>query len=248
MKKKKALFITDMEGLLISSSKPEVEGRKYTVASNTVSGKKFITKENAGKLKELDRYADIVPMTKLPARQCTSVSLCVPAPMSLVEAGAVLLNGTDIDEKWIAGTVKIILYDDMYLKRGRKYLEDKGYMQNGNNKFTLDYIGGKDIDADIKGLDALVGSRFNIIKAGNGRIYAYHKLLSRRAMVKRFIDEHPYDVVVAASAPGTGWLPDTGETISGTGMGAKYGYSGDIAYDPHAFASFALNTALAIIR
>lgn len=246
--KKKAVFITDMEGLLISDRNPVFDGRNYMVAAKTVSGKKYITKENVEKLKILNLYADIVPMTKLAARQSNTVSLCVPTPISLVEGGSILLRWTKPDMEWRSRTAEIILPDYDLLHEGKTFLSKKGYISNGSNEFTLDYIGTSSVSDDIEELRKLIGHRFKVIQVGENRIYVYHLMLSRREMVKRFISRHEYDTVITASAPFTGWMPENGNTISTADLQAKYEYNGNYDKDPHKFASFAIDQAIKIIK
>lgn len=248
--RKKILFLCDMEGLLISNKAPEIEGRKYMVASRTKNEKKYITQDNISKLKELNEKVDIVPMTKLSAKQCNSVVLCVNTPMALVEGGAVLMNGTKPDSKWRYNTMETTFDDDDILRKGQKFLSEKGYEKNSDGEFTLDYVNKeRDTESDVKELADLIGDTFKVLNLGNGRIWVYNKKLSRRAMVQKFIDEHDYELVISAAAPNTGWLPETGETISTSESNAKYTYDLDKEKeDPHAFASFVLDKALEIIK
>ena len=246
---KKILFLTDMEGLLISSKAPEIEGRKYMVASRTKNEKKYVSVDNINKLKILNEVADIVPVTKLSAKQCNSVVLCVNTPMALVEGGAVLMRGTKPDNSWRYNTMALTFDDDDLLRKAQKFLSEKEYEKNSDGEFTLDYINkGRDVEKDVEELKEVVGNVFKVLDLGNGRVWVYNRKLSRRAMVQKFIEENNYDIVIAASAPNTGWLPSAGETISTTGNNAKYEYDLDKQKeDPHKFAEFVLNKALEIV-
>lgn len=245
----KVLVITDLEGALVSSKAPE--GRKYVTVMKNKWDKKVMAFENIQKLKDLDRLSDIVPMTKQDTKTCNSMAMCVKTPMSLVEAGAILLDGSQQNKSWKYDTYRETFDDYDLLHDGVKFITNEGYCRNGNGEFTIDCFlpegSDRNIDADIEALKAVIGEKFNVIKAGQRRIYAYHKHLSRRAMVKKFIDSHHYDTVIAIAADNTGWLPEGYETISVEGNGAKYEFPRD-AYekDIHAFAGYAIDKAIEI--
>lgn len=248
---KKILVITDLEGALISSRAPEVDGRRYLSVMKNKWDKKVMSSDNVSKLKELNAIADIVPMTKQSAKQCSSMALCINTPMSLVEGGAILLNGIKPDKKWQLDTLEVTFPDDDLLRNGRKFLAEKGYEKNGDNECTLDFVAldGRDVENDIEELKDLIGSKYNVIKAGKNRIYAYHSALSRRAMVQKFIDTHPYETVITIAADKTGWLLEGGNSISIEGNNATYEYPlCEYTKDPHLFAAFALDKALEIAK
>lgn len=247
--KKNILVITDLEGALISSKAPEVDGRKYLSVMKNDWDKKVMASDNIQRLKTLDSLADIVPMTKQGAKQCNAMALCVSTPFALVEAGALLISGTQIDKDWRYETLKQTFYDDDLLRKGVKYLTDKGYEKNGANEFTLDCVNlnSTDIDADVETLKEMIGEKYKVLKVKNNRIYAYHRQFSRRAMVKKFIELYDYDTVIAIAANDTGWLPEGYETISVEGNGAKHEFPRDeYLKDIHAFATFALDKAIEI--
>lgn len=243
----RVLVLTDLEGALISSRRPEVDGRRYTVVARGKWDKKVITYENMEKMKELRKIADIVPVTKLSAKQCCAVAFCVDIPMSLVESGAMLMRGVKPDYGWRIETLKTTFGDADLYHAGKQFLRGRGYVENGPNEFTLDYVTDvqKDIDRDVDELNAVMGGRYRAYKAGPGRIYAYHAGLGRRNMVRRFIGMFPYDRVISICARNTGWLQETGTSISVEGAGADYEYPQDL-YDTdiHGFATFALDKAV----
>lgn len=249
---KNVLVITDLEGALISKKAPEVEGRRYMVVTRNKWEKKVMANENIDRLKKLNEVADIVPMTKLAARQCSAMALCVNTPMSLVESGAILLIGNKPDNKWKFNTMEITFNDDDILRKGTKLLSSYGYEKNGDGEYTLDYVlmnGERDVDADCAELESLIGEKYNVLKVSANRLYAYHKSLSRRAMVQKFIDSHPYEKVIAIAADNTGWLPNIENTISIEGNNATYEFDrNEYENDLHKYTAFALDKALELAK
>lgn len=248
---KKVLVLTDLEGALISSRRPEVEGRRYMVVTRSKWDKKAMTHENMDRLKELEKVADIVPMTKLNAKKCCGMAFCVTIPMSLVESGAMLMKGNVPDYKWRLESLGIVYPDNELLYEGIKFLNHKGYEQNNDNEFTLDYVlpGVQDISDDVEELRKLIGSRYNVYKAGSNRVYAYHSELGRRKMIGKFLDRFSYDKVISICAVNTGWIQERGTSISVEGMGADFEYPKDLyEKDLHMFTAFALDKALEIAR
>ena len=247
----KTLVLTDLEGALISSRRPDISGRKYMVVTRNKWDKKAMTHENMQKLKELGEVADIVPMTKLSAKQSCGMALCTNIPMYLVESGALLLNGIVPDKKWRINTLQITYEDNEIYNEGIKFLYNKGYQPYGTNEFTIDYVlQDKDgIGDDLDGLKDIIGSRYNVYRAGVNRIYAYHCELSRRKMVKKFIEMHDYEKIISICAANTGWLQENGTSISIEGTDADITYPKNL-YDEdlHEFTSFALNKALEIAK
>lgn len=139
--KQKILF-TDLDStLILNSGAPKyLDETKYVCVSRKYgrpSG--FMRLDNFQKLQEVNKIYTVIPITSRCLTSYMDVNLGFTPEYSLVDNGAILLNGREILTKWMMNSETSIENSCEVFKKCREYLISLGYFEKWGSPFVLDF-------------------------------------------------------------------------------------------------------------
>lgn len=205
---KQKIFFTDLDStLILNSGDPKyLDETKYVCVSrkyNRPSG--FMRLDNFQKLQEVNKIYTVIPITSRCLTSYMDVNLGFTPEYSLVDNGAILLNGREILTKWMMDSETSIENSCEVFKKCREYLISLGYFEKWGSPFVLDFsTKRKDLDIPIVGegllkdiLDykkspiakyTLDGVINNYISGSLHSILIVNSKMTKEKSIKRFID------------------------------------------------------------
>lgn len=229
---KQKIFFTDLDSTLIlnSGDLKYLDETKYVCVSrkyNRPSG--FMRLDNFQKLQEVNKVYTVIPITSRCLTSYMDVNLGFTPEYSLVDNGAILLNGREILTRWMidSETNLEISYDAF--KKCREYLISLGYFEKWGSPFVLDFstkrkdLGNLEVREEflksISNPDESLIAKYTLDRVINNYISeSLHSILivnskmTKEKSIKRFIDcvgnhDGPRKIYVAGdSAPDFGML------------------------------------------
>lgn len=241
------LFATDLDGTLISEQKSDI------LALETSHGKSYISKENLELLMEIEKYADVIPLTTRSEGSYSKFDIGISFKYALIENGGLLLIDGEKDVRWKKNSLAILEESKDSERVCRQYLEKNGFVRKSNSMFVVDYISkGMSMDETVKHhkeLTELVKDFRPTIHCP-GQIFAVYDKFCKGESLKRFLKEHHYDIVITCGDSSADYSMLKGNISIGLNESpAKYKFPKIIhKEDNHAFTNFALKTVLSIIK
>lgn len=136
------IFFTDLDSTLILNSKDSkyLDTSKYVCVSRKYGNPAgFMTIENFRKLQEINKRYTIVPITSRCLGSYMDVNLGFTPEYSLVDNGAILLNGREILVHWMNDSEKMTKDSHEAFRECRKYLISLDYFEKWGSQFVLDF-------------------------------------------------------------------------------------------------------------
>lgn len=205
--KQKILF-TDLDStLILNSGDPKyLDETKYVCVSRKYgrpSG--FMRLDNFQKLQEVNKIYTVIPITSRCLNSYMDVNLGFTPEYSLVDNGAILLNGREILTKWMMDSETSIENSCEIFRKCREYLISLGYFEKWGSPFVLDFSTKRkdlDIPAVREGLlkdildpekspiakYTLDGVINNYISGSLHSILIVNSEMTKEKSIKRFID------------------------------------------------------------
>ena len=205
--KQKILF-TDLDStLILNSGDPKyLDETKYVCVSRKYgrpSG--FMRLDNFQKLQEVNKIYTVIPITSRCLTSYMDVNLGFTPEYSLVDNGAILLNGREILTKWMMDSETSIENSCEVFKKCREYLISLGYFEKWGSPFVLDFSTKRkdlNIPAVREGLlkdilnpdkspiakSTLDGVINNYISGSLRSIVIVNSKMTKEKSIKRFID------------------------------------------------------------
>lgn len=147
--KQKILF-TDLDStIILNSGDPKyLDETKYVCVSRKYgrpSG--FMRLDNFQKLQEVNKIYTVIPITSRCLTSYMDVNLGFTPEYSLVDNGAILLNGREILTNWMMDSETNMENSCEVFKKCREYLISLGYFEKWGSPFVLDFsTKRKDLD------------------------------------------------------------------------------------------------------
>lgn len=205
--RQKILF-TDLDStLILNSGDPKyLDETKYVCVSRKYSRPSgFMRLDNFQKLQEVNKIYTVIPITSRCLTSYMDVNLGFTPEYSLVDNGAILLNGREILTKWMMDSETSIENSCEVFKKCREYLISLGYFEKWGSPFVLDFsTKRKDLDnleikegllKDILDYDkspiakyTLDGVINNYISGNLHSILIVNSKMTKEKSIKRFID------------------------------------------------------------
>lgn len=205
---KQKIFFTDLDStLILNSGDPKyLDETKYVCVSrkyNRPSG--FMRLDNFQKLQEVNKVYTVIPITSRCLTSYMDVNLGFTPEYSLVDNGAILLNGREILTRWMIDSETNLETSYDAFKKCREYLISLGYFEKWGSPFVLDFtIKSKGLDIPIvkEGLlkdildyekspvakYTLDGVINNYISGSLHSILIVNSKMTKEKSIKRFID------------------------------------------------------------
>lgn len=205
---KQKIFFTDLDStLILNSGDPKyLDETKYICISrkyNRPSG--FMRLDNFQKLQEVNKVYTVIPITSRCLTSYMDVNLGFTPEYSLVDNGAILLNGREILTKWMMESETSIENSCEIFRKCREYLISLGYFEKWGSPFVLDFSTKRkdlNIPAVREGLlkDMLNPEKSPIAKSTldgvinnyiSGSLYSIlivNSKMTKEKSIKRFID------------------------------------------------------------
>lgn len=248
--KQKILF-TDLDStLILNSGDPKyLDETKYVCVSRKYgrpSG--FMRLDNFQKLQEVNKIYTVIPITSRCLNSYMDVNLGFTPEYSLIDNGAILLNGREILTKWMMDSETSTENSCEVFKKCREYLISLGYFEKWGSPFVLDFSTKRkdlDIPAVREGLlkdildpekspiakYTLDGVIDNYISGSLRSIVIVNSKMTKEKSIKRFIDcvGNPDDLgkvyVAGDSTPDFGMLKAFESSFGTVESPAKYKFS-----------------------
>lgn len=205
--KQKILF-TDLDStLILNSGNPKyLDETKYVCVSRKYSRPSgFMRLDNFQKLQEVNKIYTVIPITSRCLTSYMDVNLGFTPEYSLVDNGAILLNGREILTKWMMDSETNIENSCEVFKECREYLISLGYFEKWGSPFVLDFsTKRKDLgipairEEFLKGISnpdespiakyTLDGVINNYISGSLHSILIVNSKMTKEKSIKRFID------------------------------------------------------------
>lgn len=229
---KQKIFFTDLDStLILNSGDPKyLDETKYVCVSrkyNRPSG--FMRLANFQKLQEVNKVYTVIPITSRCLTSYMDVNLGFTPEYSLIDNGAILLNGREILTKWMMDSETSIENSCEVFKKCREYLISLGYFEKWGSPFVLDFstkrkdlnipIIREELLKDILDYEkspiakyTLDGVINNYISGNLHSILIVNSKMTKEKSIKRFIDcvVNHYDLgkiyVAGDSTPDFGML------------------------------------------
>lgn len=205
---KQKIFFTDLDStLILNSGNPKyLDETKYVCVSrkyNRPSG--FMRLDNFQKLQEVNKIYTVIPITSRCLTSYMDVNLGFTPEYSLIDNGAILLNGREILTRWMIDSETNLETSCDAFKKCREYLISLGYFEKWGSPFVLDFsTKRKDLDNPIvkEGLlkdildyekspiakYTLDGVINNYISESLHSILIVNSKMTKERSIKRFID------------------------------------------------------------
>lgn len=139
---KNKVFFTDLDSTLIVNSKdPKYRDEKKYVCVSRKYGQPagFISIENYRKLQELSKRVTIIPITSRCLNSYMDIDLGFTPEYSLVENGAILMEGNTVNKRWLNNSELRILGCQTIYSEIRKILIENGYYEKWGSAFLIDF-------------------------------------------------------------------------------------------------------------
>lgn len=218
--KDKILFI-DLDSTLIlnSTDKKYLDIDKYVCVSQKYGEPTgFMTVENFRKLQEVSKKYTVIPITSRCLGSYMDVRLGFTPEYSLIDNGAILLNGREILVNWINYSEMLSRTSHEAFIECRKYLISLEYFEKWGSQFVLDFSTKREDVKDPKKrqeiFDKITKSEdspvFKYVKDNSIEVYTSTSLrsvlivssrMTKEKSVKRFLDaigNHESDRVYVA--------------------------------------------------
>ena len=205
--KQKILF-TDLDStIILNSGDPKyLDETKYVCVSRKYgrpSG--FMRLDNFQKLQEVNKVYTIIPITSRCLNSYMDVNLGFTPEYSLVDNGAILLNGREILTKWMMDSETSIENSCEIFRKCREYLISLGYFEKWGSPFVLDFstkrkdLGNLEVREEfLKSISnpdespiakyTLDGVINNYISGNLHSILIVNSKMTKEKTIKRFID------------------------------------------------------------
>lgn len=205
---KQKIFFTDLDStLILNSGNPKyLDETKYVCVSRKYgrpSG--FMRLDNFQKLQEVNKIYTVIPITSRCLTSYMDVNLGFTPEYSLVDNGAILLNGREILTKWMMDSETSIENSCEVFKKCREYLISLGYFEKWGSPFVLDFstkrkdLNNLEIKEEfLKGISnpdespiakyTLDGVINNYISGSLHSILIVNSKMTKEKSIKRFID------------------------------------------------------------
>lgn len=248
----KILYVTDLDGTLISEQLNDKD--ENILALKTSHGESYITRQNLKRLKEVAKFADVMPLTTRSKGSFANFNIGMDFKYALIENGGCLIENGQFDEKWEDQSRVLLEQEKEKEMLCRKYLEAHGYKVKSNSKFVIDYINKETNMEETKkcfdDLVRLVGDSLEITIHNTGQIFAVHRAMRKGDNLKRFLQSHEYDLVITCGDGKADFgMLEGRESIGLTGSPAKYQFPMEKhKKSNHDFTEFALAKVLSLIQ
>lgn len=223
-------LFTDLDSTIITTQGNE---ENIVPVSHTKRGTSYIKETNLKKFQELSKELQIIPVTTRGIVSYNTIDLGVPFSHALLDSGAILLINGEVDKTWLKESENIFKSERELFQVGKNYLESQGFRSKTDSPFVIDYrlevINEEKQAIAFEELNALIGEKFDVFKAGNRGIFATHKELNKGKNLIRFQKKYGKDSMITAGDSEADWpmLKISDKSIGLTDSPATYQFNKD---------------------